>query len=459
MVKHGGYDPEKQNDLLEGIAAAKSILARADEAVQKEHHAAAVNELQSRVEDWRGHRINHFGELLHFGNYTVLKGEGTKVVEREVSVIFDSLDPVTRAMVFSLFMHSLHRGFQKPPCPQTWMSALKVLNRNPRGNSLSDFASMSGDLAEEQCPVPVTPKAPSRLSLFALRNKKNPVTAQIHSPKSSQKPLERPSWKPFRLKFKGRRDPSCDTTVTSSPRSISSVAIPEESKTPEERAMKIFQDALEALKIGTGLNCASPTGMSRALTSEPSTDNAYLRLMDWSPNAPFRTKPSKGCPSKSLTPLRFLLLKAIIQAEHLYKPEGVFKNTTLFLFSPLQLPSPILSPAISVTAVKAAPIRETMPISDLERQVADDLAIDSFVREQYKVYLFERILLCCKEVNPNKSKNKMLATKQPLVDKKGKPKLQLKGRIFMQNVTDVVTLSKHSTKDSVFVEITTSDFT
>ena len=223
--------------------------------------------------------------------------------------------------------------------------------------------------------------------------------------------------------------------------------------------MKILQDTLEALRIGTGLNPATPKGMSEALTSEFSIDNAYLRLMDWSPNAPFRSKTSKGCPSKSLTPLRFLLLKSIVQAEHLYKPDGVFKNTTLFLFSPLQLPSPILSPAISITAVKAAPLRKTIPLSDLERQVADDLAINSLVREQYKVYLFERILLCCKEVNPNKSKNKMLATKQPLVDKKGKPKLQLKGRIFMQNVTDVVTLSKHSTKDIVFTEITTTNLT
>ena len=450
MVKHGGYDLEKQNDLQEGIAAAKSILARADEAVQKEHHAAAVNELQSRVEDWRGHRINHFGELLHFGNYTVLKGEGTKVVEREVSVIFDSLDPITRAMVFSLFMHSLHRGFQIPPCPQTWMSALQFLNRNPRGNHLSDFVSVPEDLAEEQSPVPVTPKAPLRLSLFASRNEPNPETAQMHSPRSSQKTSKRPSWNPFRLKSKGRRDPLCETTGTPSSRSSSSVAIPEKTKTPEERAMKILKDALEILRIGTEPNSATPKGMSRALTSESSMDDAYLRLMDWSHNAPFRSKPSKGCPSKLLTPLRFLLLKSIIQVGHLYKPDGAFKNTTLFLFSPLQLPGPILSPAISVTAVKAAPIVETMPISDLERQVADDLAINSLVREQYKVYLFERILLCCKEVNPNKSKNKMLATKQPLVDKKGKPKLQLKGRIFMQNVTDVVTLSKHSTKEHCF---------
>lgn len=61
---------------------------------------------------------------------------------------------------------------------------------------------------------------------------------------------------------------------------------------------------------------------------------------------------------------------------------------------------------------------------------------------QYKVYLFERILLCCKEINLNKPKNKMLGNSKPLVDKKGQPKLQLKGRIFMQNVTDVLTFAR-----------------
>lgn len=29
-----------------------------------------------------------------------------------------------------------------------------------------------------------------------------------------------------------------------------------------------------------------------------------------------------------------------------------------------------------------------------------------------------------------------------MVDKKGKPKMQLKGRIFMQNVTDIIKASK-----------------
>lgn len=36
----------------------------------------------------------------------------------------------------------------------------------------------------------------------------------------------------------------------------------------------------------------------------------------------------------------------------------------------------------------------------------------------------------------------MLGNSKPMIDKKGKLKLQLKGRIFMQNVTDVVTVSK-----------------
>ncbi|KAF2866971.1 Pleckstrin homology domain-containing protein [Massariosphaeria phaeospora] len=57
----------------------------------------------------------------------------------------------------------------------------------------------------------------------------------------------------------------------------------------------------------------------------------------------------------------------------------------------------------------------------------------------YKIYLFEMILLCCKEMNPNKKKNTMM--NKP-VTKNGKPKLQLKGRIFMQNVTETISLQK-----------------
>lgn len=57
---------------------------------------------------------------------------------------------------------------------------------------------------------------------------------------------------------------------------------------------------------------------------------------------------------------------------------------------------------------------------------------------QYKIYLFEMILLCCKELSAKKAKN----MNRSATAKNGKPKLQLKGRIFMQNVTETISLQK-----------------
>lgn len=57
---------------------------KANNAIAKEARKQAVDELSQRVEDWKGHKIEHFGDLLLNGTYTVLKGEGTKEVEREV---------------------------------------------------------------------------------------------------------------------------------------------------------------------------------------------------------------------------------------------------------------------------------------------------------------------------------------------------------------------------------------
>lgn len=41
------------------------------------------------MEDWKGHRIEGFGELLLYGQFTVLKGDSmsSKNEEREVSVM------------------------------------------------------------------------------------------------------------------------------------------------------------------------------------------------------------------------------------------------------------------------------------------------------------------------------------------------------------------------------------
>ena len=64
----------------------------------------------------------------------------------------------------------------------------------------------------------------------------------------------------------------------------------------------------------------------------------------------------------------------------------------------------------------------------------------TLVGAQYHVYLFDNILLCCKDIDLSKSKNKL--SNRQLTDKRGKPKIQLKGRIFMSNVTDVLQVAK-----------------
>ncbi|KAI1339943.1 Pleckstrin homology domain-containing protein [Xylariaceae sp. FL0016] len=62
--------------------------------------------------------------------------------------------------------------------------------------------------------------------------------------------------------------------------------------------------------------------------------------------------------------------------------------------------------------------------------------------KDYEIYLFECILLCCKEVQPNKSKEKKDKNKSlPKIRNKNN-KLQLKGRIFMTNVTEVISFAK-----------------
>ena len=86
----------------------------------------------------------------------------------------------------------------------------------------------------------------------------------------------------------------------------------------------------------------------------------------------------------------------------------------------------------------------------LLRKYANEGGIICPYVEQYTIYLFERILLCCKELNPNKSKEKLMGTQKDKKDKKDKSKreanknakLQLKGRIFMTNVTEVISAAK-----------------
>ncbi|KAL9115195.1 MAG: hypothetical protein Q9227_000989 [Pyrenula ochraceoflavens] len=65
---------------------------------------------------------------------------------------------------------------------------------------------------------------------------------------------------------------------------------------------------------------------------------------------------------------------------------------------------------------------------------------------EYHLYLFEAILLCCKgckDPNQNKQKKLMGGNKEKSsLTAKGKPKLMLKGRIFLANITDIATFQR-----------------
>ena len=64
---------------------------------------------------------------------------------------------------------------------------------------------------------------------------------------------------------------------------------------------------------------------------------------------------------------------------------------------------------------------------------------DSGIRsdeKEYHIYLFSRILIMCKDVNANKPKNRLANTK-PALSLRGKPKMNLKGRIYFTNVISV----------------------
>ncbi|QIW98707.1 hypothetical protein AMS68_004225 [Peltaster fructicola] len=75
LYKKGDLDEERKADLLEGKKAATEVLTRTNRAVDREEKAEAVQELKGRVEDWKGHRVEAFGELLLYGTFTVLKSE------------------------------------------------------------------------------------------------------------------------------------------------------------------------------------------------------------------------------------------------------------------------------------------------------------------------------------------------------------------------------------------------
>lgn len=82
-------DPDAKIDLSDGIKAAERVLHNANEAVNRDLLDEALEELKVRVDDWKNHKVDHFGSLLLHGVYTVVTGrtEQEKDVRLPVSLI------------------------------------------------------------------------------------------------------------------------------------------------------------------------------------------------------------------------------------------------------------------------------------------------------------------------------------------------------------------------------------
>ncbi|GJJ06513.1 hypothetical protein Clacol_000705 [Clathrus columnatus] len=70
------------DDLVEGSAAAKRVADKINEAQRRAENLQTVQTLQSRVEDWKGHHLSNFGDLLLDDIFLVTKSE----VDREYHV-------------------------------------------------------------------------------------------------------------------------------------------------------------------------------------------------------------------------------------------------------------------------------------------------------------------------------------------------------------------------------------
>lgn len=76
-------DDETKVELTLGMESASRVLRNANSAVDRELREEALSDLRARVDDWKNHDIDHFGELLLHGQFTVLTGKSD--IEKEVS--------------------------------------------------------------------------------------------------------------------------------------------------------------------------------------------------------------------------------------------------------------------------------------------------------------------------------------------------------------------------------------
>lgn len=76
-------EAETKEDLTRGFEAAERVLHKANDAVNRAVLDEALDELINRVDDWKNHKVEHFGKLLLHGVYGVVTGKSDQ--EKDVS--------------------------------------------------------------------------------------------------------------------------------------------------------------------------------------------------------------------------------------------------------------------------------------------------------------------------------------------------------------------------------------
>ncbi|KAI4242491.1 MAG: hypothetical protein LQ352_007228 [Teloschistes flavicans] len=341
-------EAERESDLIEGEAAANSLMGRANEAVAKEQRNAAVHELQLRVEDWKGHNIKQFGELLMYGNFTVIKGDGAKPQEREVCHFFSLLPAQARTG----FLLACGQSTITKSARHSYPEAQKASDEKVPGTE-NHVIQPSEDHSNRRLK-----KVSSLYEKGSLLSAVEPALPRVDSGESSRKWSGSPS--------------------------------PVSSKNPPKSPTKI-------------------------LTRSPTLKETILRL-------------GKRSMSQDISPL--LALNAECSFNSPFVGGTKFHHVE---------PKDVGSSWVTARGLRSSqPSKHTsVPLSWGDECVREEQLVNP-VCQQYIIYLFERILLCCKEVNPNKQRPKMLRNERAPANPFGKVRLQLKGRIFMQNVTDVL---------------------
>ena len=77
-----GTEYPYHEELAEGVSAAKRVTDRINEAQRQAENEATVEALKQRVDDWKGHELPNFGQLLLDDIFTVTKS----AVDREYHV-------------------------------------------------------------------------------------------------------------------------------------------------------------------------------------------------------------------------------------------------------------------------------------------------------------------------------------------------------------------------------------